>query len=243
MAPAPRNICRSAIEVFDRDRPRSRRCRGVCAVFPDCWHRSACAPATGDIGILMAAVRGLDTTPRRKAALLRHIWRPRRFRALLDRFAGRAPMPQARAQLLDRLASGTPEALIAAAGTFIGLRAPEDIAARAPRPDRGCQRRPDRRPRGGAALSICCRCKRPAAQALAHLRGITANAARDRRRRGPFCHTAGRAGRARHRRRDPAVRGQPRPHHAGILRWLRVSAFTRPTPTCRRWPRAGAMMR
>jgi ATP phosphoribosyltransferase regulatory subunit len=56
--------------------------------------------ATGDIGILVAAVRGLRTTQARKAALLRHIWRPRRFRALLDRFAGSATMPPARAALL-----------------------------------------------------------------------------------------------------------------------------------------------
>ena len=82
--------------------------------------------ATGDIGILMAAVRGLDTTPRRKAALLRHIWRPNRFRALLDRFSGRAPIPAARAALLDRLAADSPEALTLAAGTHVGLRSAAD---------------------------------------------------------------------------------------------------------------------
>jgi ATP phosphoribosyltransferase regulatory subunit len=79
----------------------------------------------------MAAVRGLSTTPRRKAALLRHVWRPRRFRALLDRFAGRVPVPAARAALLDRLTTDAPEALIAAAGQFVGLRDAADIAARA----------------------------------------------------------------------------------------------------------------
>lgn len=48
-------------------------------------------PATGDIGLLIAAVRGLSTTEARKGALLRHLWRPRRFRALIDRF--RMPRP------------------------------------------------------------------------------------------------------------------------------------------------------
>ena len=57
-------------------------------------------PVTGDIGILMAAVSGLQTTDARKAALLRHIWRPRRFRALLDRFGGKLPMPESRAKIL-----------------------------------------------------------------------------------------------------------------------------------------------
>jgi len=87
--------------------------------------------ATGDIGLLLAAVRGLSTTERRKAALLRHIWRPRRFRALLDRFAGRAPVAPARAALLDRLAGATAADLIAGAGPLIGLRGEAEIAARA----------------------------------------------------------------------------------------------------------------
>ena len=43
--------------------------------------------ATGDINLLSAAVRGLTTTAARKAALMRHLWRPQRFRALLKRFA------------------------------------------------------------------------------------------------------------------------------------------------------------
>ncbi len=43
--------------------------------------------ATGDIGILVDAVKGLKTTEARRAALLRHIWRPRRFRSLLTRFS------------------------------------------------------------------------------------------------------------------------------------------------------------
>ncbi len=56
--------------------------------------------ATGDIGILMAAVMGLDTSQRRKRALMRHLWHPKRFRALLDRYAHRTPVPDARAALL-----------------------------------------------------------------------------------------------------------------------------------------------
>ena len=43
--------------------------------------------AMGDIGLLRAAVEGLNTSSARKNALLHHLWRPRRFRALLNRFA------------------------------------------------------------------------------------------------------------------------------------------------------------
>ena len=52
------------------------------------------SPVTGDIGLLIGAVKGLQTTEVRKAALLRHLWRPRRFRALLERFRGRAQAPE-----------------------------------------------------------------------------------------------------------------------------------------------------
>ena len=46
--------------------------------------------AMGDIGLLIAVVQGLQTSEARRAALMRHLWRPRRFRAMLDRFAGRS---------------------------------------------------------------------------------------------------------------------------------------------------------
>ncbi len=79
--------------------------------------------ATGDIGILTAAVRGLQTTDSRKAALLRHIWRPGRFKALLKRY-GSGTVPAARAALL---AADDP---FADAGPDIGLRSREEVAAR-----------------------------------------------------------------------------------------------------------------
>ncbi len=59
-------------------------------------------PIIGDIGILLAAVEGLQTSDARKAALRRHIWRPGRFRQLLDRFGGRIPVPAARLALLSQ---------------------------------------------------------------------------------------------------------------------------------------------
>lgn len=79
---------------------------------------------TGDIGILMAAVDGLETTEPRKAALRRHLWRPRRFRALIDRFSGRAEVPASRLALLD---AADP---MAGAGPMIGLRSEAEIAHR-----------------------------------------------------------------------------------------------------------------
>ncbi|MCE8511835.1 ATP phosphoribosyltransferase regulatory subunit [Ruegeria pomeroyi] len=110
-------------EVFDRTNPAAADAE-VFALISQALDGLALRAATGDIGILMAAVAGLRTTEPRKAALMRHIWRPRRFRALLDRYAGRTPVPPARAALLaaaDPLAGGAPE---------IGKRDRADVEAR-----------------------------------------------------------------------------------------------------------------
>jgi ATP phosphoribosyltransferase regulatory subunit len=55
---------------------------------------------------------------------MRHIWRPRRFRALIERFAGRAPVPASRKALL---AKDDPMAIEA---PMIGMRSEREIAAR-----------------------------------------------------------------------------------------------------------------
>ena len=158
-------------EVFDRLAPAAADAE-VFALFAGLLDGLPVRPVTGDIGILMAAVRGLNTTPRRKDALLRHIWRPARFRALLDRFSGRAPMSGARAALLQKLASGTPQALIAAAGPLIGLRAPEAIAARATALTEDAKTSPIAAPEA-ALLYDLLGLQAPAEAALAHLQGIT----------------------------------------------------------------------
>ena len=116
-------------EVFDRTEPEAADAE-VFALIAGLLAPLELRAETGDIGILTAAVQGLSTTPKRKAALLRHIWRPARFRAMLDRFSGRAPLPEARLRLLDRLAGTDAGALIEAAGPAIGLREPADVAAR-----------------------------------------------------------------------------------------------------------------
>ncbi|WP_415404006.1 ATP phosphoribosyltransferase regulatory subunit [Tateyamaria sp. SN3-11] len=86
-------------EVFDRADPAGADAE-VFSLISQAVAPLHLRAATGDIGVLMAAVEGLRTSEARKAALRRHIWRPRRFRALLDRFAGRTPVPESRAALL-----------------------------------------------------------------------------------------------------------------------------------------------
>jgi ATP phosphoribosyltransferase regulatory subunit len=158
-------------EVFDRTAPEAADAE-VFALFRDLLQGLNLRPVTGDIGILMAAVRGLETTERRKAALLRHIWRPQRFKALLDRFSGRAAMPAARARLLEKLALGTPARLIDEAGTFVGLRSPAEITERAEALVADAATPPIKAPEA-ALLYDLLSLEAPAAAALTHLRGIT----------------------------------------------------------------------
>ena len=110
-------------EVFDRTNPAAADAE-VFAMISDAVSHLDVRAATGDIGILMAAVRGLKTTDRRKAALMRHIWRPRRFRALLERFAGRSPVPPSRAAFLTKT---NPLTRI---GPIVGKRTRSEIEAR-----------------------------------------------------------------------------------------------------------------
>jgi ATP phosphoribosyltransferase regulatory subunit len=96
----------------------------VFALFAEVLAPLGLRAATGDIGLLRAAVMGLSTTDTRKAALLRHLWRPRRFRSLLDRFCGKRPPPAGRAAML---AASDP---LADAGPWIGLRTMDEVRDR-----------------------------------------------------------------------------------------------------------------
>ena len=110
-------------EVFDGQSPATADAE-VFALFSDALAGLPLRAATGDIGLLIAAVRGLQTTEARKGALLRHLWRPRRFKALLHRYAGKTRVPGPRQTLL---AAADP---FAAAGPDIGLRSRAEVAAR-----------------------------------------------------------------------------------------------------------------
>jgi len=172
ISPRASEYLQVGFELFDRTEPEAADAE-LFALFHGLLAPLGVRPLTGDIGILMAAVRGLSTTDKRKAALLRHIWRPGRFRKLLDRFSGRAVMPGARAQLLKRLGTDQAEALIAATGPQIGLRGEDEIAARVAALLEDAQTPPLAAPEA-ALLYDLLSLQAPARAALGHLRGITA---------------------------------------------------------------------
>lgn len=107
-------------ELFDGSDPAAADA-AVFALFARLLAPWGVRASVGDIGLLRAAVQGLPISPARKGALMRHLWRPGRFRALLERFAGRSPLSAVRAALLAGDVAGGPQ---------LGLRSAAEIAAR-----------------------------------------------------------------------------------------------------------------
>ncbi len=116
-------------EVFDRADPAAADAE-VFGLFADVLAPLNLRAATGDMGILRAAVLGLTTIERRKTALLRHLWRPQRFKQLLDRFGGVLDVPKERRKLLAAAKQTDAGDLGKKAGVHIGLRSMDDVAAR-----------------------------------------------------------------------------------------------------------------
>jgi ATP phosphoribosyltransferase regulatory subunit len=171
LGPRASEYLQVGFELFDRAEPQAADAE-VFALFHSLLAPLGARALTGDIGILMAAVNGLTTSPHRRAALLRHIWRPARFRNLLDRFSDRAAPTQARTDMLNRLQSGDTAALIAATGPITGLRTQAEITQRAQTLLDDAQTPPLNAPEA-ALLYDLLTLQAPARAALSHLRGIT----------------------------------------------------------------------
>ncbi len=84
---------------------------------------------TGDLGVIFAAIDALSVSEVRKAALRRHVWRPKRFHALIERFANPIEPNPSRTALLSQ-SSVERRKVIADAGKFVGLRGEGEILER-----------------------------------------------------------------------------------------------------------------
>jgi ATP phosphoribosyltransferase regulatory subunit len=127
----PREYLQAGFEVFDAGDPAALDAE-VLALIMAALGDAPVDLVTGDFGLVLAAIDALDTSPARKTALRRHVWRPARFHALLERFGERhAELQTARAELLAAEKGGGTAALVAGAGVAVGLRAAEEVIARA----------------------------------------------------------------------------------------------------------------
>ena len=107
----PSEYIQVGYELFDRANPAEADAE-VFALFSKILRPHGLRVATGDIGILLAAISALKTTEQRRAALRRHVWRPQRFVRLLERYGGQTPMPAGRKALLEQVAKTGAETLL-----------------------------------------------------------------------------------------------------------------------------------
>lgn len=135
----PNEYFQVGLEVFDGSDPEAADAE-VFARIAAALDGLGARPSTGDIGITRAALAGLSLSDDRRAALMRHMWRPRRFRALIDLFAGRKPLSAHRRSLLKTMAAGRDP--LAKAGRLIGLRSESEIRARLDRLARDAEQPP-----------------------------------------------------------------------------------------------------
>ena len=96
----------------------------VFATMADALEPLGLMASMGDIGLLGDAVEGLTASAARKAALRHHLWRPKRFRKLLDAYSGKGKVSAGRRALLDAGSKKTSNAV------EIGLRSASEVRAR-----------------------------------------------------------------------------------------------------------------
>lgn len=126
----PREYLQAGFEIFEAGDPAGSDAEVLALILAGVGDAPV-EVVTGDLGLVFAAIDALETSAARKAALRRHVWRPARFRALLERYGvGHAAATARRAALIAAQAERRVPALIEAAGVAIGLRDADDIAAR-----------------------------------------------------------------------------------------------------------------
>lgn len=103
----------------------------VFSIFHDLLASRSSRVATGDLGILLAAVQGLPISCRRKSALQRHIWRPNRFRRLIGEYSGACTPSERNRELISMAASGAElRDQVERAGPEVGSRSVEEVVER-----------------------------------------------------------------------------------------------------------------
>ncbi len=114
-------------ELFDRTNPADSDAE-VFALFAETLPKTLTV-TTGDVGLLQSVIKALKTSDRRRAALMRHLWRPTRFANLLTKFA-QPTVDETRTELLATADEIGVDAMMEKAGKFIGLRSGSEITAR-----------------------------------------------------------------------------------------------------------------
>ncbi len=116
-------------ELFDRHDPAASDAE-VFALFHEILKPYDLRMATGDVGLLAGAIEGLSTTARRKERLKRQIWRPDRFRQLLDMYSGKVANLPTRVAMIETVATKGAAKALNRVGPLLGLRSQAEVLAR-----------------------------------------------------------------------------------------------------------------
>ena len=153
----PNEYLQVGYEVFDRSNSALADAE-VFVRLSDVVNGLGLRAVMGDIGILTAAVSGLETSAHRRRALMRHIWRPLRFSHLLQRFS----------------APSVPREVTVSDAPQIGLRSAAEIGERLEILAEDAKTAPLSADQL-AALNEVLNLKAPAPEALDRLKNIAAN--------------------------------------------------------------------
>lgn len=98
------------------------------------FHRCTLGPELdvelGDIGLLRAVVSSLDISENKRSLLLRHLWRPDRFKQLIRQLSLDKSFSNSRSILFQSIANSKLDDYIEANGPVIGLRSINEIKKR-----------------------------------------------------------------------------------------------------------------
>ena len=152
--PRDNEYLQAGFELFARDAGADAE---VFALFHRILAPLGLRASMGDMDLVMDAVRALPVSEARRAALLHHIWRPKRFTRLLARFSA-VPAPRSFAD---------------ASAPWTGLRSPQEMQARIDRLQADASE-PPLTPEWAARLDRLFAIQAPAPEALRQLRAIAA---------------------------------------------------------------------
>ena len=102
----------------------------VLRLFQSCTSGLELDVELGDMGIIRALVDCLDISDNKKRLLLRHLWRPDRFKQLLKQLSIGDNETSSRAALFRAIKLGQMEAYIESNGPIIGQRSVDEIIMR-----------------------------------------------------------------------------------------------------------------